>query len=491
MALTQKLNIYDTNLGQVLRFIAGPPKVKITGPDRRASLFEQIPLKYEIRLSEEAYKVLQENPLLKQKIQIDMIQVGRAIVRNRIIPIMQKPQQITPQFKSRVEAALKQGETDVNNLVDSVLKRHAEMNKAWGDYYKGMRKDLIFVAVGIGLSVASIALAVPTGGASLALTIAGGARAIAGAVNKLGDCWRTAEEQQQRIHKSINVLLQAYLRSVHQGRAMQISGAMLDTIGVLPVIEMLPFVRQQLLPSMTKIQADMAIYKGKLGSLYEAANRLAAQLFDLLDQIEEWKKQNPGETMPKLAKIEEKISELLDSGVRKLRFRHKLTVSGAYSRYETGMRELEKLNQVIVQINGIERHPRAIQIINTVIKVLGNLAYAGAGYGASVPQFDGAADTVSISSTIASDTIGTVNDFIEFGQTVKGDAPPSQVQQVAQQVSATFAKMPVTVPLKVPPPTGKFVQRPLVSKVTPKLTPTPTPTPTSGPRRLAPLRPGV
>jgi hypothetical protein len=241
---------------------------------------------------------------------------------------------------------------------------------------------------------------------------------------------------------------------------MQVSGAILDTIGVLPVIEMLPFVRQQLMPSMSKLQADMTIYKGKLGSLYEAANRLAAQLFDLLDQIDEWKKANPGVDMPRLAKIEEKISELLDSGVRKARFRRRLTIAGAYSRYETGMGEIEKFNTLFAQLNGIERHPRAIQIINTAIKVLGNLAFAGAGYGASVPTFDAVKDIGSFTTTITNDVIGTVNDFVEFGETVKGDAPPSQVQQLAQQFSASYARMPVTVPPRPPPPSGTRVSRP-------------------------------
>lgn len=463
MPLSKKLNVYDTNLGQVLRFIAGPPKTPLAkgAKDTRFKAFETVALKYELTLSEETFKLLQENPLLKQKIQLDMIKVGEKIVRTRIVPLMTRGQQVTIQFRQRVENALKQGESDVNTLVDGVLRRHAEMNKAWGDYYKGMRKDLIFAAVGIGLSVASVALAVPTGGASIALTIAGGARSIAGAVNKLGDCWRTAEEQQQRIQRSVKVLLEAYLRSVHQGRAMQISGAVLDTIGVLPVIEMLPFVRQQLMPSMSKLNADMAVYRGKLGSLYEAANRLAAQLFELLDQIDEWKKANPGIDMPKLAKIEAKISELLDSGVRKARFRHKLTIAGAYSRYETGMGEIEKFNTIFAQINGIEKHPRAIQIINGMIKVLGNLAFAGAGYGASVPDFSAAKEIASFTTTISNDVIGTVNDFVEFGDTVKGDAPSGQVQQLAQQFSARFAGMPITVPLKPPPPSGTRVQRPV------------------------------
>lgn len=461
MALTQKLNIYDTNLGQVMRYIAGAPKTPLARgqKDERFRAFEAIPLKYEIRLSQEAYDLLQANPLLKQKIQLDMIEVGQKIVRTRILTQMSRGQQVTAQFRQRVEAALKQGEADVNALIDSVLKRHAEMNKAWGDYYKGMRKDLIFTAIGIGLSVAIIALAVPTGGASLALTIAGGARSIAAAVNKVGEAWRTAEEQHARLHKSIKVLLEAYQRSLHQGRAMQIGGALLDTIGILPVIEMLPFVRQQLMPNMNKIRAEMAAYKGKLGSLYETANKLAAQLFELLDRIEDWKTQNPGMTMPKLDRIEAKIAELLDSGVRLMRFRHKLTVSSAYKRYEDGMVELEKLNALIMQLNGIETHPRAVQIIAAAIKAFGNLAFAGGSYGVG-PEVGSVGEIASLVTTITNDVQGTVNDMIEFSDVAKGDAPSGQVQRLAQQFSATHNTVAVVPPNRLPPPVGNRVPRP-------------------------------
>lgn len=476
MALTEKLTVYDTTLGQVLRFVdplpAGQPKPP--GGDKRYSAFDGMPLTYIVELSPQAYRVLQENPLLKQKIQLDMIGVGKKIVTEKIFRVMSKPQPNTPLFRRRVEGALKEGEKDVAALIDSVLKRHAEMNKAWGDYYKSMRKDMIFMVIGFALTATGLALSVPTGGASLALAIAGGAKSIAAAVNKLGDAWRTAEEQQKRLYNSITALLKAYVSSVHRGRAMQIGGALLDTIGVLPVAEMLPFVKRQLMPSLVKIRADMAVYKGKLGSLYEAANRLAAQLFDLLDKIDEWKKNNPGGVMPNLHKIERRIAELLDSGVRMARFRHKLTISGAYSRYENGMVELEKLEAEIAKLNNIEKHPRAVAIIGGAIKVFGNLAFTGAGY-SSGANFDGVKDIGSFTSSVSNDLIGTVNDFVEFGETARGEADPVQVQAVANQVTASYRMMAVPHPPRPPAPTGGMVSRP------PNRPPPPPPLPGSKP----------
>jgi len=161
MALTEKLSIYDTTLGQVLRFLKPPPPAA-PKPDTRFADMNAVRLNYEIRLSPEAYRVLQSNPLLKQKIQLDMIGIGQKIVRERIVPFMAPNQTYNTAFKARVDNALKQGEADVNTLVDGVLKRHADMNAAWGAYYRSMRKDLIFIAVGLALTATSIALAVPT-----------------------------------------------------------------------------------------------------------------------------------------------------------------------------------------------------------------------------------------------------------------------------------------------------------------------------------------
>jgi hypothetical protein len=459
MALTEKLTVYDNTLGQVLRFLHPLNGARPPGGDKRFSQFDAVPIRYVVQLSPEAYKVLQGNPLLKQKIQLDMIGIGQNLVRTRIDPMLRPTTQVTPQLARRLEAIVKEGEREVNALVDTVLRRHAEMNKAWGDYYKSMRKDMIFIAVGFALTATSIALAVPTGGASLALTIAGGAKSVAEAVKKVGEAWRTAEEQQARLHRSITVLLNAYIRSVHQGRAMQISGALLDTIGVLPVIEMLPFVRQQLMPSISKIQGDMATYKGKLGSLYEASNKLAAQLFGLLDDIEAFKAANPGTPMPKIEKMEKKIAALLDSGVRMARFRSRLTVSGAYSRYEIGMVELEKLNQLITQLNGIEKHPRAVTILCSCIKVFGSMALAAGGQAAGA-GFGSAKEIGSFTVGLSGDVISTINDLVDLSETVKGDAPPSQVQTIAQQFNATHDAVPVPPPPHIAPSGGTLVSRP-------------------------------
>ena len=492
MALTQKLNIYDTTLGQVLRFLTpwppGPPKPP--GPDKRFEDMDVVRLNYEVKLSPEAFGVLQANPLLKQKIQIDMIAIGAKIVRERIKPFMKPGEKYTPAFKQRVDNALKQGEIDVNALIDGVLRRHADMDQAWGNYYRSMRKDLIFVVVGIALSVAATALAVPTGGASITLAIIGAVKSISGAVNKLHECWRDAEEQHARIKKSLHVLLSAYLMSVGLGRAMQVSAALLDTIGLLPAIETLPFVRQQLLPSLVKIKSDMSTYKGKLGSLYAAANKLAAQLFALLDQIDEWKKANPGQIMPKLDKIEPRIAELLDSGERMARFRQRLTISGAYLRYEGGMTEYSKLDAEITRLNGIETNPRAIAIIGMSIKVLGELALAGAAYGVNgVPKSHREWDSLKV--TISNDVLSTVNNFREFVETTKGDATPAQVRAAQAQFEAAYAPLAAVVPPPVPPrPIGGRVARPQGIGPRPAgLAPTQPPPVPPRPAGLAPLPP--
>ncbi|BCW91150.1 hypothetical protein sos41_43300 [Alphaproteobacteria bacterium SO-S41] len=477
MALTQKLNIYETSLGQVLRFLKPRPATMTAAQDKRFADMDAVKLQYEIKLSQEAYTVLQSNPLLKQKIQLDMIGIGQKIVRDRILPFMAPTQTYNVAFKLRVENALKQGEAEVNALVDGVLKRHADMNQAWGKYYKGMRKDLIFIAVGLTLTAVSVGLALPTGGASITLAIAAGVKSIAGAINKLAECWRDAEEQQQRIHKSLNVLLSAYMRSVSQGRTMQISGAVLDTIGLLPALEALPFVRQQLLPSLSKINADMSTYKGKLGHLYGIANRLAAQLFDVLDQIDEWKKAHPGQEMPKIGKLEKHISELLDSGVLKLGMRQRLTISGAYLRYEKGMAEYDKLTQTITTLNGIETNPRAIAIINMAIKVFGSLALAGGAYGASL-QLDTLSDKAALGITVINDAISTANDLKDFVETIKGDATDAQLLAALTQVESAYGALPVTT-IRPPPPVGGRIARP--QGIAPR--------PGGPPNRLAPTPP--
>ncbi|MCB2078282.1 MAG: hypothetical protein KDE55_11370 [Novosphingobium sp.] len=456
MALTNKLVVYDTTLEQVLVFIVGRDSPSAA----KAAALKDVVLKYEVQLSDQAYRVLQSNPLLKQKIQLDMIQIGKTIVQQKIMRQMAPNQQATPLFVRRVEAALNEGREQVNALVDSVLKRHAEMDKAWGDYYRSQRRDLILNAVGIAITVTALALSVPSGGASIALAIAGGAKSIAGSVNKLKECWRTAEEQRDRINKAIKMLLAAYLKSVHAGRSVQVTGMILDNVGVLPVIEMLPFVNRQLMPSMQKINTDMDVYKGKLGHLYSAANKLAAQLFDVLDKLDEWEAQNPGVDHPKAKKLRKQIEDLLDNGKRQAGFRSKLTISGAYVRYETGMADYTLFKQEMQKINGIEKHPRALILVQNIIKILANIGFAAGGYAADGAP--GAALEIAATATTAiGDTIGIVTDCKDFYDEIKGQSDSTQFQQVVAQVEAQYEAIPVPPPPPVPPrSSGRLVSRP-------------------------------
>ena len=488
-----ELVIYDTTLGQALRFLHGERRT--AGDPVKYEDLDVIPLQYKISLPQEIYDLLQANPLIKQQIQLDMIGLGKTIVGRIAVGAGQKPD---PAFKNRVTQALDQGKADVLALLQKSVSRHAEMTKAWGKYKSAMTREMIIIGAGLALTAASIGAALPSGGASMGLAIAAGAKSVANAVNKLGECWRTAEQQEQRLRTSIEVLLKAYQKSVHAGRAMQVGGAVLDTAGVLPVLEVLPFVKQQLLPSMTKIQGEMAVYKGKLGSLYVAANQLAAQLFDLLDKIDTWTSLYPNEPMPGLPKVHAKIEELLDSGVRQLRFRNKLTIGAAYSRYEAGLGKVEALERLIRDINGIERNPKAVAIVSAAIKVLGNLAMAGGNY--ATAGFDAAADAGGWTSTDANvaslvlnasnDAMGAVMDFKEFGEKARGEAPDAAVDTAVSQITASYAAMPVSLPRRPPPPQGGLVARPIGGPVTaPAASTVPPPRPPPGRPTPPPRRP--
>lgn len=496
MPLPHKLVIYESNLGSVLRHLQ-PRPASATGPDTRFSEYDRLPLRFDLELSPEAFAIVR-NSMVGQQLVLEMVTVVNDLVRTRVMGFASTGQAQNRSFRTRVEGVLTQGGIELGRRVERLLARHAEMDQAWGKYFRGQRKDLIFAAIGIGLTVASVALVVPTGGVSIGITIAAGAKSVAEAVKKLSECWRTADEQRKKVETSIKVLLDAYLKSVHRGRAIQITGAVIDTIGILTVAEALPFVRNQLMPNVSRIKSDMEVHKGKLGHLYVEANRLSGQLFELLDQIDEWKRQNPGQTMPNLAKVEARIDQLLDSGVRKFMFRDKLTIAGAYSRYEAGMQAHETLTTQFQQLQGLETHPRQVEIIRGVIKILGKLAYIGAGYGAGLDSESvglinaGSATSISsLTATVVGDAIGTTADFIEFSGHVKGDAPASAVHAAAHSITASYASLPV-----VPPPRPQQLQvtrgtAPRPAPRAPPQTPRPLPAQTvqTAPQRPAPPRP--
>lgn len=384
--LTKSLVVYDNNLGQVLRFVGTLP-----AGDKR---FAEVPLKYEVKLSQEAYDLLQRNPLIKQAIQVEMIALVRDMVVAKLAPFTAAKQAWTEPYRKRVEGMLTEGQAQVNQLIQRKLDRHADVDDAWGKYYRAQRKELIFAAVGLGTFVVSTALAVPSMGASLAVAIVAGARALMTGITKLAECARTAEQYEARVAGEITTLWKAYDKkmggSVAKGRAMQIGGSVANATGVPAVFEL--FMKSDLLPNMGKIKGDLAIYKGKLGNLYATANLMTVHLFELLDRAAELRALykaipgfDPAKTggFTKLAKLEGKIDKLLQSGSSQMRrgFIGNLTISDAYLRYENGWPKATYMEQVInTDLARFENSPLAVARIGKGLAVLTNLAFSLANY---------------------------------------------------------------------------------------------------------------
>ena len=304
--LTKTLVVYDNSLGQVLRTVARERK--------DSNNLNGISLKYEVKLSEEAYRILQRHTLIKQEIQLEMIRLVQDLVRTAFATHV-RGAPFDADMHTRAQAMLVTGETRVNALIDKHLQRHAEVDGAWKSYYKGQRKELIFAATGLAMSAVSMGLAVPTGGASIAVAVIAGARSLVTGFNKLKECWLTAEEYQVHLKKSIDRLTAAYREGVGVGRLQTLGGAMVNATGITPALELLPRVKGKLLANMGTIDSDMKVYRGKLGSLYAAANELAGTLFDLLDRTESLRLAYPGQQLPQLTKLEREIDELLSSGI--------------------------------------------------------------------------------------------------------------------------------------------------------------------------------
>ena len=467
--LTKTLVVYDNSLGQVLRTVARERK--------DSNNLNGISLKYEVKLSEEAYRILQRHTLIKQEIQLEMIRLVQDLVRTAFATHV-RGAPFDADMHTRAQAMLVTGETRVNALIDKHLQRHAEVDGAWKSYYKGQRKELIFAATGLAMSAVSMGLAVPTGGASIAVAVIAGARSLVTGFNKLKECWLTAEEYQVHLKKSIDRLTAAYREGVGVGRLQTLGGAMVNATGITPALELLPRVKGKLLANMGTIDSDMKVYRGKLGSLYAAANELAGTLFDLLDRTESLRLAYPGQQLPQLTKLEREIDELLSSGTSMARFRGKLTISSAYMRYKSGYNALAAIETSIQQVRLMEPHPQAMNRLAKTITVLTNVAltlpnYANAlalatpatsmqiaeGMGIAT---DGVMNTAPqiLGSSLGwtGDAMGTGKDLIELAEEFglgPADIPPPDY---AAQVRATHQVLPP--PQAVPNPTGGRISRP-------------------------------
>jgi hypothetical protein len=164
--------------------------------------------------------------------------------------------------------------------------------------------------VGAGLSLAA---AVPTGGATLALSIVGGLRAIAGLATQIKNLALEVENVEKIILIDLRALASAYNKGGKKALAAA-SGAMVTVQAVLGV---------DVGPSLKTINGNCGLWKSKVQGIDVAAGKMAGEALDALKKADALDKML-GKAKPKdIDKMQKKIDKLrqgIDAGLNGANF---------------------------------------------------------------------------------------------------------------------------------------------------------------------------
>jgi hypothetical protein len=222
-------------------------------------------------------------------------------------------------FESKLSGHTKNVEAALTKVPGARWDKWVSTKKEYKSYQikAGVKVGVaVLGTVGAGLSLAA---AVPTGGATLALSIVGGLRAIAGLATQIKNLALDVEKVEKLILFDLGALTKAYQKGGKKALAAA-SGAMVTVQAVFAV---------DIGPSLKSINGNCGLWKSKVQGLDVAAGKLAGEALDALkkaDALENTlakaKPKDLDKALKKIQRLRKGIDEGLD-GANKLSARIK------------------------------------------------------------------------------------------------------------------------------------------------------------------------
>lgn len=251
-------------------------------------------------------------------------------------------------------------------------------------------------AVGSGLAIAA---AVPTGGATLALGIVGGAKSGLELFKIGAKMWAEAETVQKKVLLSIAALQKIYgdaQKKSHKGGAKEAGLSILNAI--LPL---------ELGPTLSVVASDCDLWSNKLAGIELTADKkakLAMKLLKDADALEvllkKSKSKDAGKILDKLTKMRKAIDSALE------------LAHSESARVRDGRKWHEFLaGKVLPELKS--KQPKWTEIFDRVLPTIVNLALTGAGAGVGYTDAKKAIEFAQTSLDLANGIMGEIKAQLE------------------------------------------------------------------------------
>jgi hypothetical protein len=311
-----------------------------------------------------------------------------------------KPEDISGQLEKEVKTLVTNLGIQVSKIPKARWDKFVAQKKQYKDYKIQSVQSVVLGTLGVIASGLSIAAAVPTGGATLALGIVGGVRSTAALIKTGADLWKEAETVQNGLVADIGKLKMAYLDGNEKAKktvgAQEIGAGILKGIlGTHP-----PFIA-----TVPKCQEDYKLWDNKVAHLAVNNREVSKEALALLDKVSKLETLMAGSKSKDAGKLLDKIRKLrklVNDGLEKAS-----TLGGRVSQAEKMMPLLKQALDMLA-----EAVPKYAEIFNKVFPAVVNLALAGADAGVGFKEATNALDYYNTAQGLANDLLSEVKNQV-------------------------------------------------------------------------------
>lgn len=346
----------------------------------------QIPLKVMLEAPPPTFAMLQKDPLLHQML-VDECKSAFTAALRKIVPALQtfdaecgrdgkdifKYSASRKRMLQRVDAEI---DTAKSTALSAIARRWTQVQQQKREY-KSYRLGVgIKIAKGVGglaAAGAGLAGAVPTGGATLALSVVGAYRALMDGGKVLFDCIQDANAVQKRVQSGLKSLAESYKSAHAKGVGRELAASAANALFKVP------------LANAATLDNDIKLWNGKLTHLRFLAHYLSTELNKLLENAEQLgmqlASQHASDKMrAALKKVEADVQKLLTDGFVIASMGRRVQIQKSHQDAETGLEAAAEAAKALEALKsgrgaGVDYFDKIIGMVtDAALSVAGNVA---------------------------------------------------------------------------------------------------------------------
>ena len=392
-----------------------------------------LPLRVMLDAPPPTYAMLQKDPLLHQMLVDECKNAFTASLR-KIVPKLQaldaecgqsggdfyKYAEGRKRVMQQIDGDIQEAKRNSLAAIEQRWMTIQQQKKEYKSYRLGVGINIAKGAVGLAAAGAGIAGAAATGGATLALSVVGGYRAVMDGGKTLWECVQNADRVQKTVESGLKSLRETYAKDQKLGVAREVAASTVNALFKVP------------LTNIKTLEDNNTLWRGKLTHLRFLAHELAEQLNKLLEDTDKLQAQlgadpDSRKKQAALRSFQADINKLLTEGFLIASMGRRVKIQKSHEDAERGLKAQELVAKAIEELKA--GRSKGVDWFDKIISFVTDAALSAAGYGVSPPDLSKAKDVAGVVADGASN-LKAIYDMV-------ADASP-KVKEVEEKAKKKF-----------------------------------------------------